>query len=178
MLFRSAYVLAGGATLAILLAGVISLPSVNSLFAERAHVVQAYDDSQTGRFERQKEGFFLMQEKPFGIGPLVFSKLYGEDEHNMWLKGFTTYGWLGGFSYIALVIWTLAAAAPLTLRPRPWQGIVQCTYAAFVGQVLIHNVIDNDHWRHLFLIYGILWGAIAAEKMVARNLKRPVPARA
>jgi hypothetical protein len=23
-------------------------------------------------------------------------------------------------------------------------------------------VIDIDHWRHVFLLFGILWGAIAA----------------
>ena len=87
----------------------------------------------------------------------------------MWLKGFTTYGWLGGFSYIILVIWTLAAAFPLLFKPRPWQPIVQATYAVYLGHVMIHNVIDNDHWRHLYLIYAILWGAIAAEKMLKRN---------
>jgi hypothetical protein len=34
---------------------------------------------------------------------------------------------------------------------------------------MLHNVIDNDHWRHLFLIYGVLWGAVAAEKMLQRQ---------
>jgi hypothetical protein len=33
-------------------------------------------------------------------------------------------------------------------------------------------VIDNDHWRHLFLLYGILWGIIAAEKGFVRNVRR------
>ena len=82
----------------------------------------------------------------------------------MWLKGFTTYGWIGGFSYIVLVVWTLAASFPLLFKQRPWTPIVQCAFAVFVGHVLIHNVIDNDHWRHLFLLYGMLWGAVAAER--------------
>ena len=38
----------------------------------------------------------------------------------MWLKGFTVYGWLGGFAYIILVLWTLAAASPLLFKPPPW----------------------------------------------------------
>ena len=162
------YLAGGGAALAIMLAVVISLPAVHGLFEERAQVVQSYDDAPQGRFERQKEGFFLIMEKPLGIGPFTFAKKYGEDEHNMWLKGFTTYGWLGGFAYIALAAWTLGAAFPLLFKPRPWQGVVQCTYVVFVGHLLIHNVIDNDHWRHLFLIYGMLWGAIAAEKTLRR----------
>ena len=160
------------AGMVMLVAAAISIPAVRDLYDIRAHVVQDYDDSRVGRFERHKAGFFLMQERPLGLGPLVFGKLYGEDEHNMWLKGFTTYGWLGGFSYIILAAWTLAAGAPLLFKPRPWQGIVQCTYVALLGHVFIHNVIDNDHWRHLFLIYGVMWGTIAAEKLYAARQRR------
>jgi hypothetical protein len=40
------------------------------------------------------------------------------------------------------------------------------------GQILIHNVIDNDHWRHLFLLYGILWGIIAADRRYVRDVRR------
>jgi len=165
--------LAGGmVAIALLAAAAISIPKVHDLFDIRAHVVQSYDDGRAGRFERQKAGFFLMQEKPLGLGPLVFAKMYGEDEHEMWLKGFTTYGWLGGFSYIILALWTLAAGWPLLFRPRPWQAFVQCAYVALLGHVFIHNVIDNDHWRHVYLIYGVLWGVIAAEKLAARRLRQ------
>ena len=171
------YLLGSVAAMALLAAAVISIPQVRNLYEIRAHVVQDYDDGHAGRFERQKAGFFLIQEKPLGIGPLAFNKIYGEDEHNMWLKGFTTYGWLGGFSYIILAAWTLAAGAPLLFRPRPWQGIAQCAYVVLLGHVLIHNVIDNDHWRHLYLIYGMVWGMIAAEKLAQRQERaaEPIP---
>lgn len=169
-----AYLLAGVAAITMLLAVAISIPQISDLYVQRAHVVQAYDESREGRFERQQQGFFLMQEKPLGLGPYEFSKRFGEDEHNMWLKGFTVYGWLGGFAYIILAAWTLAAAAPLLFKPRPWQPIIQGTYAVFLGHIFIHSVIDNDHWRHLFLMYGILWGAIAVEKMTARKRQRSV----
>jgi hypothetical protein len=167
-----ACLLGGAAAVAMMLAAAISIPAVRDLYVQRAQVVQSYDEGATGRFERQVKGFFLIQEKPFGIGPYEFAKTFGEDEHNMWLKGFTVYGWLGGIAYIVLALWTLAAAFPLLFKPRPWQPLIQCTYAVFVGHLLIHNVIDNDHWRHLFLIYGILWGAIAAEKMRQREMSR------
>ena len=26
------------------------------------------------------------------------------------------------------------------------------------------TVIDIDHWRHVYLLFGILWGAIAADR--------------
>lgn len=168
-----AYFVIGGAALAMLTAVAISIPAVRDLYVQRAHVVQDYDDNRTGRFERQQAGFFLIQERPLGLGPFEFGKKLGEDEHNMWLKGFTVYGWLGGFSYIILCAWTLAASAPLLFKPRPWTPIVQCAFAVYLGHVLLlHNVIDNDHWRHLFLLYGILWGAIAAERMARRTRRR------
>jgi O-antigen ligase len=175
-----AYVIGGGAFLAVMLAGAISVPAVRALWVQRAELVESYDGGKGGRFDRQQEGFFAIQEKPLGFGPFQFGLTYGEDEHNMWLKGFTVYGWLGGFAYIILVGWTLAASTPLLFKPRPWTPFIQSTYAAYLGHLMIHNVIDNDHWRHLFLIYGVLWGAIAAEKLLRRRsvrvTARPAPA--
>ncbi|HWJ76013.1 MAG TPA: O-antigen ligase family protein [Kaistia sp.] len=158
--------------LVILLAVAISIPAVQELVIQRVKLVQDYDASRLGRFERHIIGFFLIQEHPFGVGPFQFGLSLGEDEHNMWLKGFTVYGWLGGFSYIALVIWTLVIATPLVVRKRPWTPFLQCVYAVYVGHLMIHNVIDNDHWRHLFLIYGLLWGAYAVERSPVRHRVR------
>lgn len=167
-----AYLVAGFLVVALLLTVALSIPEVSSLFADRAQLVEEYDTARYGRFARHILGFFMVQENPLGIGPYTFGHLFGEEEHNMWLKGFTAYGWIGGFSYVALVLWTLIAATPLLFKPRPWQAAFQCVYAVFVGHLLIHNVIDNDHWRHLFLIYGLLWGTIAAEKMYMRKMRR------
>jgi hypothetical protein len=37
-------------------------------------------------------------------------------------------------------------------------------YAAYVGVAVESAIIDIDHWRHYFLILGILWGLIAASR--------------
>lgn len=149
---------------ALLLMIAVSIPAVQEVFVQRFKLVQDYDAARLGRFERHVIGFFLIQEHPLGIGPFQFGLAMGEDEHNMWLKGFTVYGWLGGFAYIALAVWTLVIATPLVFRNRPWTPFIQSVYAVYLGHLMIHNVIDNDHWRHLFLIYGLLWGAYAVEK--------------
>lgn len=167
-----AYFAVGIGLVAALLVAVLSISAVANMFQQRAELVEAYDAGALGRFGRQAIGFFLIQEHPLGIGPLAFSRMFGEDEHNMWLKGFTTYGWLGGFAYIALVLWTIAASLPLLFKRRPWQPLLQAVFAVYIGQVLIHNVIDNDHWRHLFLLYGMLWGIIAADKAYVRSARR------
>ena len=155
-----------------LLSVAMTFPGVSDLFEERAQLVQDYDGGRSGRFQRQLNGFAEIPDHPLGIGPSGFAKKFGSDEHNTWLKGFTVYGWIGGTAYIVLAIWTLAAAFPLLFKDRSWQPLIQASYVVFVGHLVIHLVIDNDHWRHLFLIYGILWGAIAAEKMRARSISR------
>ena len=167
-----AFFVAGLVAIALLVAVALSIPAVYNLFEQRAQLLESYDAGHLGRFARQAIGFFLVQQHPLGIGPEQFGRLLGEDEHNMWLKGFTTYGWLGGFSYIILVIWTLVVSFPLLFKRRPWTPIVQCAFAVYVGHVMIHNVIDNDHWRHLFLLYGMLWGAVAADRAYLRQRHR------
>jgi len=170
----------GMMVIVLLLAVALSIPAISDLFLQRAQLVEDYDAGHLGRFSRHILGFFLVQERPLGIGPLQFAKMFGEDEHNMWLKGFTTYGWLGGFSYFVLVAWTIVAAGRLLLKPRPWTGYLHCIFVVYLGQVMIHNVIDNDHWRHLFLLYGLLWGIIAADKLWKRDARQalasPLPA--
>ena len=172
-----AFFVAGVVVVALLVAVALSIPAIYNLFEQRAQLLESYDAGHLGRFARQVIGFFLVQQHPLGIGPEQFGKLLGEDEHNMWLKGFTTYGWIGGFSYIVLVIWTLVASFPLLFKERAWTPIVQCAFAVFVGHVMIHNVIDNDHWRHLFLLYGLLWGAVAAERVHVRQMHRETALR-
>ena len=164
-----AYIVGGILVVALLLALLLSIPVVQDLFTQRFKLVQEYDGGRLGRFERHIIGFFMIQENPLGLGPFEFGKMMGEDEHNMWLKGFTAYGWLGGFSYIALVIWTLVIATPLVFKNRPWTPFIQSVYAVYLGHLMIHNVIDNDHWRHVFLIYGLLWGIYALEWKTQRQ---------
>lgn len=169
------YAAGGFVAVGLLLTVALSFDAVSSLFAERAELVQDYDAGRYGRFERHIIGFFMVLEKPLGIGPYTFGLTLGEDEHNMLLKGFTVYGWLGGFSYLLLIGATLIATTPLLRKRRPWQPILIATYAVYLGHLMIHMVIDQDHWRHLFLIYGMLWGMVAAEKraQIAERRSRP-----
>ncbi len=155
--------------LGLLVSAVLTLPAVSQLFEQRAHVEQTYDSGHLGRFQRHAIGFNLMLSHPLGIGAIEFGRTYGEDEHDIWLKTLTTYGWLGFVSYLTLVIWTLAAAFPLLFREGPLQPIAQIAYVVFLGHILMAAVIDIDHWRHVYLMFGILWGLIAANKMVRQK---------
>jgi O-antigen ligase len=147
--------------LALLIA--LQIPSVSELFTARAQLAQDYDSARLGRFARFGIGFLLAMEKPFGIGPLVFGQIYGEDTHNIWLKTLLDYGWLGFASYLTLICWTVAAGFRALLRDRPWQPYLLCAYAVFLGHIALGTVIDTDHWRHFYLLLGLIWGAIGLE---------------
>ncbi|MEM9999669.1 MAG: O-antigen ligase family protein [Pseudomonadota bacterium] len=136
---------------------------VRDMFTERAQLVQSYDGAREGRFARHWIGLKLALEHPFGIGPLEFGKRFGEDTHNIWLKALFDYSWLGFVAYVLLVFWTIGAGFKIMFRDRPWQSVLMCAWVVFVGHTIIGYVIDTDHWRHFFLILGLIWGCIALE---------------
>ena len=125
--------------------------------------MQDYDGGHLGRFERHKLGFLAAMSQPLGIGPMVFSTIYPEDEHNIWLKSLTSYGWLGFISYVGLVWTSIWLGFRYLLRDRPWQPYLMIGWITICGHELIGNVIDTDHWRHHFMLFGIVWGCLALE---------------
>jgi O-antigen ligase len=153
--------------LAILVA--LQIPSVADLFTTRAQLVQEYDGARLGRFARYVIGFQLATEHPFGIGPLTFGQIYGEDTHNIWLKALMDYGWLGFASWLTMIVWTIAAGFRILFRERPWQPFLLCAWVTLVGHVALGTVIDTDHWRHFYILIGMVWGAVALERRYGRE---------
>lgn len=162
------------AAFSLLVVGVLialQIPSIAELFTNRAQLAQDYDSARLGRFARYVIGFQMALEHPFGIGPLVFGQIFGEDTHNIWLKTLMDYGWLGFVSYLGLILWTLAAGFRILFRARPWQPYLLCAYVVFIGHVGLGTVIDTDHWRHFYLLLGLIWGAIALECRHQRKMR-------
>lgn len=167
------------AVVLLVVAVVIALQfeQVRNLFLDRTTLVKEYDGGHLGRFARHRIGFLMMMENPLGIGPMVFSQIFPEDEHNIWLKSLTSYGWLGFVSYVAMMVWTLTIGFRFLLRDRPWQPYLMIAWIVIIGHVIIGNVIDTDHWRHFYLLLGIVWGCGALEWRHQRALRRsPLPA--
>jgi hypothetical protein len=63
---------------------------------------------------------------------------------------------------------TLAIGLRATLIATPWQAYLIAAYAAFVGEAFEGFIVDTDHWRHFFLLLGLVWGLTAA----SINLRR------
>lgn len=164
------------ALLAVAMIVILQIPGVSDMLSERAKLAQNYDSARLGRFARYTIGFQMALEHPLGIGPLVFGQILGEDTHNIWLKSLMDYGWLGFVSYLMLTLWTVAAGFRLLLRDRPWQPYVLCAYVVYIGHIALGTFIDTDHWRHFYLLLGLIWGGIGLEYRHQWQLRRPVAA--
>ena len=163
----------GMLAMAALLAALLSMGQVSELFSERAALEQDYDAGHFGRFGRYALGAQIALDHPLGIGPLQFYKIFIEDPHNTFLNDFLSGGWLAGFGYLALSAVTLVAGIRFLRVSTPWQSIYQAVYAAYVGVIAESLIVDIDHWRHYFLILGVLWGLMAATRHAAGVLRSP-----
>lgn len=159
----------GLASIVLLLVIALQFDAVSSLFTERAKAVQNYDGGRIGRFARHLIGYELALSKPFGIGPLEFGYIYLEDTHNNFVKALMAYGWIGFVSWVTIMIWTIIAPFKLLFRQRPWLPYLQIAYVVYLGHFMIGNVIDTDHWRHFYLVLGIIWGCTALEAQWQRH---------
>ena len=92
-------------------------------------------------------------------------------------------GWLTGFCYLTLCAVTIVRSTRYLFVRTPWQPIYHAVYATYLGIVIESAVIDIDHWRHYFLILGVLWGLMAASRPYrigapgAAPVGKPLPAR-
>lgn len=156
------FAMIGAGFLAAFIVLLLSLDQVADLFKERASLVQNYDAGHLGRFGRHILGALMVFDHPNGIGPLQFSRYMPEDPHNSFLDAFIAGGWLGGFTYFALIMLLLVTGLRYVFVRSPWQSTYIVVYATYVGEVGESYIIDVQHWRHFFLIMGLMWGMVVA----------------
>ncbi|MFN3351744.1 MAG: O-antigen ligase domain-containing protein, partial [Pseudorhodoplanes sp.] len=85
--------------------------------------------------------------------------------------------WLGGFSYLALVLLTLLIGLRTVFVATPWQRYFIPVMATFTGVAAEGMVIDTDHWRHYYLLLGLVWGfSIATMNFKRRPAQMPAAA--
>jgi hypothetical protein len=177
---RILFFLIGGSAFAVVIFVLLaSIPAVNAMFLERGKVIQEYDVGGPGtRFMLQQISIEEILRHPFGMGPWVFMRAYGQATHNTFLGSMLNYGWVGGVAYLTLTALTLAVGMRALLLRTPWQTFLIAIYASFVAATLEAFVIDTDHWRHFFLLLGLIWGLSAATFRSQRGPQIPTPARA
>jgi hypothetical protein len=166
--FRILLVVAAGFVLLIAFVGVLlSIDKVAELMRERASLNQSYDSGPMGRFGRHAYGWQMALDEPLGIGPLQFTRFFPEAPHNVYLNSFMAGGWTGGIAYIVLVASTLLVGLVAALGRTPWQPFTIAVFATFCGLAFEGQIIDSDHWRHFWVLAGLLWGLAITKRVAA-----------
>ena len=145
-----------------LLAVLLSLDAVSSMFTERASLAQSYDVGESGRFGKQWASLDVILTHPNGLGPEQFGRQFGQAPHNVYINAFVAYGWVGGIALVTLTALTLVYGFQALFIRSPWQTYLIALYSTYVGLMAESFVIDTDHWRHMFLVLGLVWGLVAA----------------
>ena len=140
----------------------LQVPAINRIFEVRASLNQSYDVGETGRFGNQVASLPIILTQPQGMNPRHFRYIFGQDPHNVFLNAFASYGWLGGFSFFTLVVMTFWAGWRAIRVNTPWQHHAIAVYCPLVAVLLQGIQIDTDHWRHLYLLLGCMWGLLGA----------------
>ncbi|MFI5012405.1 MAG: O-antigen ligase family protein [Hyphomicrobiales bacterium] len=160
---------AGIAFLTAALAASLSFESVSGMLENRASLEQSYDLGEQGRFGNQLNSIPMLMERPNGFGPLRFRFFFPEDPHNVFVNAFASYGWLGGFSYLLLITFTLAIGWRVVRANFPLRDHAIVIWSTLFVEILQGFQIDTDHWRHFWLMLGLIWGLLP--------LLRSAPAR-
>lgn len=162
---RTRLVLAAAVGMVLALAALtfaLHFEAVRSIFELRASLVQSYDAGEYGRFGNQLRSLSHLVESPNGFGPFQFAVMFGKDPHNVFVNAFAAYGWLGGFSYILLCASTIVAGLRAAFSRTPWQAYSIAAICPMVSMIFQGIQIDTDHWRHFYLLMGMVWGLFAA----------------
>jgi hypothetical protein len=162
----------GAAGLVFVGAAALTSPVISTMLEDRAQLIKSYDAGETGRFGNQRRSIPLLLELPNGFGPLQFDKKFTENPHNVYIYAFSSYGWLGGISYFALIALTCVMGWRLVFQRSPWQKDAIGLWCCLFPQIVQGFQIDTDHWRHFWWLFGMVWGLA----IMSNRLKR-APAR-
>lgn len=159
----------GTVILGLLLAVAWQSNGIATLLEERAALTQPYDEGPDGRFGGQAKAVGLILENPLGIGAQAFTIFYHHEEaHNVYLSVLMSAGWIGGLLYFFICAGTLALGLQHAFKRTKTQHYFVIAYAALAGTIIEGALIDTDHWRHFYLLMGIVWGLMAADRRAVR----------
>jgi O-antigen ligase len=139
-------------------------------FLEERATFQSYD---VDRFGAQRTGIELAERYPFGIGPGQFELVNPVSAHSTYVRVLAEQGVLGLMAVLSLVIFTLALASRNAVLGRSTYGIGSAALLAiWVGLLVNSFVVDTLHWRHLWVVAGMIWaGGMSAG--AGRELRAP-----
>ena len=165
---------AASAVAALAIALLLSFENTRDFFLQRATLEQNYDEGATGRFGNQARSLPMLLDHVNGLGPLRFRIFFGLEPHDSYINAFASYGWLGGFAFCLLVGLTTYVGFRVALTPSPYRRVAQGFWPSLLVFFLQGLQIDIDHWRHVFLMLGAVWGIETARIRWSERRRFPV----
>lgn len=129
-------------------------------FLEQRAQFQSYDSD---RFGAQALGLRLAEENPIGIGPGQFELVSPLSAHSTYVRAVAEEGIAGAVALLGVMLGTLILAARNAVLGRDTYGIGSAPLlAAWCGMLANSFVVDTLHWRHLWLLAGLIWAGTHA----------------
>jgi O-antigen ligase len=141
---------------------VISKTAAGQQFFARAALFQEYDVARGGRFDTQAEVLRQIGANPIGVGPGMSPSWVGIEPHNLYLHVTLEGGWIAGISFCLFLIISLKRGLLRVTADWRHRDDLQVVLAALCGTLLQSLFIDSTHWRHLWLLFALLWALTIA----------------
>ena len=145
---------------------------------DRLTFAKAYDLGEDGRYGRYLQVLPMIIQDPIGVGVLQLEKIFPEPIHNIWLSSFVNYGWGGGIAWVTLAVGSVVVSLRNYRRTR--DPIVVVLLWSLIGIVLCASLHEGEHWRHMWLMFGLIWGlnianpGFGSKPAASRPRRRPL----
>lgn len=137
---------------------------------DRMTLAEKYDLGRTGRYNRYLLSVPIILDHPLGLGMLQVMRYFPEPIHNLFIGSFLDYGWLAGVVMLLLTLMSFKIAFENQRATR--SPIITWLSFSLLSQLPCALLQQVEHWRHLWLFLGLLWG------FKIRNFQAaPMPAR-
>ena len=151
------------------LAAIVAATGSTEFLEERARF-QTYD---VGRFQGQRLGIAVAGEYPLGVGPGQFETVLEIAAHSTYVRTVAEQGLPGLIVLVLLMLVTLHWAAQNAIRSRNPYGIGSAALlGAWAGLLANSFFIDTIHWRHLWLLAGLIWAGRSGSAFVNSGTPR------
>ena len=141
---------------------VIQNTAAGQQFFARAALFQDYDVARGGRFDTQAEVLRQIGANPIGVGPGMSPSWVGIEPHNLYLHVTLEGGWIAGISFCLFLLVSLKRGLLRVTADWRHRSDLQVVIAALCGTLLQSLFIDSTHWRHLWLLFAMLWALTIA----------------
>jgi hypothetical protein len=142
----------------------LSVEEVRSMFSQRFVIAQEYDAGESGRFASMREAFQTALVNPLGIGPYQWPYIWGLMPHNVYVNVFLSGGIISLIGWLGVTIGTISVGFRALRVESPLRPVLMIGLAVYIGHAVQGLLIDTNHWRHLHVILGLVWGlALAAQ---------------